>query len=341
MLEAPRYMPEVNSIPKATREELLSKASTPLLMREVFLRRRNLVVQDLHVLLVSDSMTERYKVRASLLDLGYLVTNCPHGREAKTMLERQASEFHIVMVDAKLQTGAEGPGVHGLLFWARSIPAFNEVAFIVMAPTTLDLQTCTLFMKLGATDLLPKPISKEALFKLRKIVGDAQNMQHQRNSRKATGGTKLVTTLLGKREWLQREKMKELEEVAPAEESTGGGAKDKKDDLDLRSTFGTLLVLLLHPATSPKEIERRDAVRQMLKECGYQVVAAKNTRDAMMALSTEGVDWALLLLDYKFDFAMAASLLKEMATRQILLPVIGLHEDRCATSKWCKRVEKS
>ena len=243
-------------------------------------------------------MAERYKVRASLLDLGYLVTNCPSGREAKNMLERQASEFHIVMIDSKLQTGAEGPGVHGLIFWARSIPAFNEVAFIIMAPTTLDLQTCTLFMKLGASDLLPKPISKEALFKLRKIVGDAQNMQFQRNSRKATGGTKLVTTLLGKREWLQREKMKELEGDEEDANSAFGATKEKKDDIDLRATYGTLLVLLLHPASSPKEVERRDAVRQLLKECGYQVVCAKSTRDAMAALSAEGVDWALLLLDY-------------------------------------------
>jgi len=332
LLEAPRYAAEVNSIPRTMREELLAKASTPLLTREVFLRRRNLVVHDLHVLLVSDSLTERYQVRARLLDLGYIVTNCPSGKEAKAMLERQASEFHIVMIDAKLQTGAEGPGVHGLLYWARNIPTFSEVAFIIMAPTTLDLSTSTLFMKLGASDLIAKPISKDGLFKLRKIVGDAQNMQYQRNTRKATGGTRLVTTLLGKREWLQRERMQALEEV----EEEAGGAKakirelhgTKKDDVDLRATYGTLLVLLLHLAGTPKELERRDAVRAMLKDCGYQVVTAKNVRDAMAALSAEGVEWAMLLLDFKYDFSMGVAMLKEMANRQILLPVVGLHEDR-------------
>lgn len=49
-----------------------------------------------------------------------------------------------------------------LIFWARGIPSFSEVAFIVMASTRIDIHTSTLLMKLGANDILPKPIEKEA-----------------------------------------------------------------------------------------------------------------------------------------------------------------------------------
>lgn len=91
-----------------------------------------------------------------------------------------------VMMDSQLQRGAEGPDVPGLIFWARSRADFNEVAFLVMAPTTINIQTATLYMKLGATDLLTKPVMREVLFKLRKVVGDSQNMQQQRNTRKVT-----------------------------------------------------------------------------------------------------------------------------------------------------------
>ncbi|KAL1507348.1 hypothetical protein AB1Y20_008194 [Prymnesium parvum] len=321
--EAPRYAAEVNSIPSTTREALLAKASTPLLVREVFLRRRNLVLQELHVLLVCDSLSERYHLREELLKLGYIVTNCPSGKEAKYLLERQASDFHVVMLDSQLQTGAEGPGVHGLLFWARGNPAYNEVAFIVMAPTTWSLPTATLAMKLGATELLGKPIMKDALLKLRKMVGDAQNMHQQRNTRKAMGGTRLVTTLLGRREWLQHEMMEELAKLNEEPPSVG-----KKEETDLRATHGTIVVLLVHLASTTREVERRDTVRQQLKDAGFQVVAARSIRDGMAALSTKGIDWAMIMIDFRFDFAMGVGMLKEIATRQILLPVLGLHDDR-------------
>jgi CheY-like chemotaxis protein len=339
LLEAPRYAAEVNSIARPTREALLLRPSTPLIVREVFLRRRNFVEHDLHVLLVSDSAEERYQVKESLLDLGYLVSSAPSGAQAKQLLLEQASDFHIVLVDARLKDGTQGPGVSQLIFWARGIPTFSEVAFIVMAATTIDINTSTLLLKLGATDILPKPIEKETLFKLRKVVGNAQSLEQQRMSRKATGGTRLVTAMLGKREWRKREKQmaekkqegdeEEVEEVRSShmqslmEKKGGGGA-----EVDVRTAHGTLPVLLIHRTLSVPETESRDAVCSALKESGYHVVIARDQKEALKNLGSHTIEWALVLLDFKFDYPSALFILREMATRQILLPVIALHEDR-------------
>lgn len=47
------------------------------------------------------------------------------------------------------------------------------------------------------------------------------------------------------------------------------------------------------------ESMRRDRVLQMLRECGYHVVAVKNMKATMTALSTKGIEWAMVILDFK------------------------------------------
>ena len=49
----PRYPDDLSSIPRTNQAAWLDRPSTPLVLNEVFNRRKNLVTSDLHVLLVT------------------------------------------------------------------------------------------------------------------------------------------------------------------------------------------------------------------------------------------------------------------------------------------------
>ena len=69
-----RYPEDLSSIPRVNQAAWLDRPSTPLVLGEVFNRRKNLVTSDLHVLLVTADKSERVRMRADLEGLGYKTT---------------------------------------------------------------------------------------------------------------------------------------------------------------------------------------------------------------------------------------------------------------------------
>ena len=121
----PRYPDDLSSIPRANQAAWLERPATPLVLTEVFNRRKNLVTSDLHVLLVTPNKDERVKMKSDLEGLGYKVTLASSGKTAQDMLTDRGGEFHVVMISVALSTlegPGEGPDCVGLLAWARDGP---------------------------------------------------------------------------------------------------------------------------------------------------------------------------------------------------------------------------
>ena len=106
----PYYPDDPSSIPRIA-QVWLHKPVSPLVVPDVFARRRNFVNSDLHVLLVDADKGERFQQKLQLEGLGYQVSSAPSGAAAKELLGEHGGEFHIVMVDDQLM--AEGPPPSG------------------------------------------------------------------------------------------------------------------------------------------------------------------------------------------------------------------------------------
>ena len=116
-----RYPADLSSIPRATQAVWLKKPSTPLVLDEVFNRRKNLVTSDLHVLLVTSDKSERAHMKRELDGLGYKTTVATSGKSAMEMLATRGGDFHVVLTSVGLtasDSAGEGPNCAGLLAWA-------------------------------------------------------------------------------------------------------------------------------------------------------------------------------------------------------------------------------
>ena len=300
--QAAWYPSDPSSIPRATQELWLNRPSTPLVDKDVFARRRNFVNADLHVLLIDADKVERFKLKQSLDTLGYHVSSVPSGAAAQQVLLEQPGAFHVVMVDAKLQ--GEGLDCVGLLSWARQVTALKEVAFIVTGKE-LTTEASVLMVKLGATNLLLKPIPQEELIRMRKTCTKSQSLQQQRLARREQGGARAVTNALVERQ------------MALGGKGGGRASSPTSDEAEPA-------VLLVH--REPESSDCRKLI-VMLKACGFRLGIARSSRDALRALREH--EWpSLVLLDFQHDESAAHHLLREMAHKMIALPVVGVLDDK-------------
>ena len=170
----PSYYPaEPSSIPRHQQATWLDRPSTPLVLGDVFMRRRNFVTSDLHVLLVTMDKAERVRMKAELGGLHYSTTAASSGKIAQAMLTERGGEFHMVMISTGL-TG-DGPDCLGLLAWIRELPALREVSLIVLGSFSVDPTHAVALIKAGANDILTRPIPVESLMRLRHQVGSEDN----------------------------------------------------------------------------------------------------------------------------------------------------------------------
>ena len=179
---------EPSSIPRHTQSVWLLRPTTPLIMNDVFNRRRNFVTSDLHVLLVTSDLSERKRVKADLDGVKYKVTIASSGKVAQAMLHERGGDFHVVMTSANL--AGEGPDCMGLLYWIREIPTLREVASIVLGSYSIEPNHAISLVRAGASDILTRPIPVEALIRFRHLVGAAQSLTQQRKTRAEDGGTR-------------------------------------------------------------------------------------------------------------------------------------------------------
>lgn len=198
--EPDHYPPEPGSITRATQSAWLDRPATPLVLSDVFKRRRNFVTSDLHVLLVTMDQAERERLKAELNGLHYTTSFASSGKVAQAILAERGGEIHVVMVSAALGGGTDGPDCAGFLAWVREHPALRELALIALGSKSIDPVMAMNLLKAGAHDILTRPIPVEALMRFRHIVGNAQSLTQQRAQRKEEGGARLVTSYLLKKE---------------------------------------------------------------------------------------------------------------------------------------------
>ena len=163
-----RYPDDLSSIPRATQAAWLTKAASPLVHREVFARRKNLIVSDLCVLLVTPDKAERHKMKEDLDGLGYKVTVASSGKSAQDMLAERGGDFHVVMISVLLTD--EVPDCATLLAWAGETQSLKEVSIIVLGSYSIEASLTIDYIRLGAVDVLT-PVPIEALHRLRNLVG--------------------------------------------------------------------------------------------------------------------------------------------------------------------------
>lgn len=202
MLLSSRYPDDPSSIPRK-QQVWLERPSTPLVLREVFNRRKNFVMADLHVLLVTPDQNERLKMRTDLEKLGYKTTAASSGKVAQDLLSARGGEFHVGMVSVALSSehsSGEGPDCAGLLAWVRDTPSLKEVSMIALGSYSIDAAHTIQLVRCGAIDVLTKPVPSEALMRLRHAVGHLQSLQQQRFTARGDGGPRLVTSYLLRKE---------------------------------------------------------------------------------------------------------------------------------------------
>jgi len=317
----PSYYPaEPSSIPRHQQATWLDRPSTPLVLGDVFMRRRNFVTSDLHVLLVTMDKAERVRMKAELGGLHYSTTAASSGKIAQAMLTERGGEFHMVMISTGL-TG-DGPDCLGLLAWIRELPALREVSLIVLGSFSVDPTHAVALIKAGANDILTRPIPVESLMRLRHQVGTSQSLTQQRAHRREEGGTRLVTQYV-----LRKER-----EGKPDQMGLPPSVLDRKDGGDATPMMGemTISILLLQ-----RESRRAAELPNALAECGYQAKVVRTKQEALKQLGAKHASWSLFCVDYgsehapslhpgQADFSgQVGFVLKEMASRQILLPTIA------------------
>ena len=279
----PRYPDDLSSIPRANQSAWLDRPSTPLVLDEVFNRRKNLVTSDLHVLLVTADKSERQRMRTDLEVLGYKTTSASSGKIAQDMLSERGGEFHVVIISVTLSSehsSGEGPDCVGLLAWARDMPVLKEVSMIVLGGFSIDAALTIELIRCGALDVLTKPVPVEALHRLRALVGTTQSLAQQRYASRGEGGARLVTSYLLKKEREQPQNM-----------GLPVNALERHGDGNGSSMLGevTVSVLLMQ-----RDTRKSGEVPALLRECGFTVGAICRTKNEVMkAFSMKNASWNL------------------------------------------------
>jgi len=330
----PNYYPtEPSSIPRSTQATWLDRPSTPLVHADVFMRRRNFVTSDLHVLLVTTDKAERQRMKVELGGLHYSTTAVSSGKVAQAMLSERGGEFHLVMISAALN--GEGLDCLGLLAWIRDVPALREVSLIVLGSFSVEPANAIALIKAGATDILTRPVAVEALMRLRHAVGTSQSLTQQRAHRREEGGARLVT------QYIMRKEREGRAEGLPPSVLMGGaerrdGSEPPRPSVRSSALLGevTVTVLLMQ-----RESRKSAELPALLSECGYQVKVARTKHEVLKQLTSRHASWSLLCIDYGSEHAptlhpgqadfggQVAFVLREMASRQLLVPTVAFQEE--------------
>ena len=330
-----RYPSDLSSIPRATQAVWLKRPSTPLVLGEVFNRRKNLVMSDLHVLLVTSDKAERAHMKRDLDGLGYKTTVATSGKSAMEMLATRSGDFHVVLTSVGLTAASagEGPDCAGLLAWARDLPSLKEVAMIVLGSYSIDAQHTIELIRCGAMDVFTKPVPVETLHRLRNLVAMTQSLQQQRYATRGEGGARLVTSYL-----LRKER------DAPDQMGLPLNILDKTEESAAASALNDVSVSVL---LMQRETRKSHELPLLLRECGYTIGGiARSKNEVLRALGAKNAQYSLLIIEMGQEsvpgvgadprhaefFSSAQAVLREMSLRQVLLPTIAVQEEKSTDS---------
>ncbi|HEY3742183.1 MAG TPA: response regulator [Bryobacteraceae bacterium] len=121
-------------------------------------------------LVVDDSRAIRMILGRTLRELGYEVGEAGDGKEALEMLEKDAAQYRLVLVDWNM------PVMNGLelLESLRAREKFSSL-LIVMVTTETELGHMALALEAGANEYVMKPFTKDILVSKLEMVGAVAN----------------------------------------------------------------------------------------------------------------------------------------------------------------------
>jgi DNA-binding NtrC family response regulator len=115
----------------------------------------------MRILVVDDDQIQREMLRGFLVNQGYTVLATANGEEALDIFQKQT--VHLTLLDHRM------PGITGDEVLAR-MKTINPLARAILVTAYGDVQTAVTVLKLGADDLLEKPVNLTALLdKIREI----------------------------------------------------------------------------------------------------------------------------------------------------------------------------
>ncbi|MHC1691754.1 MAG: HD domain-containing phosphohydrolase [Sphaerochaetaceae bacterium] len=109
-----------------------------------------------HIVTTDDDSAIRKVLQIMLMKEGYQVTPCKNGNELEAVLKTDASDVDLILLDIKM------PGLSGFEL-LEIIKKEHPHIPIIMLTAFNDLDTGMKAMRLGASDYLAKPVSREEL----------------------------------------------------------------------------------------------------------------------------------------------------------------------------------
>lgn len=187
--------------------EALNPTST-LTVRDNFIRRRDFVASQLHVLLVCADAAERFLLTSQLRALEYAVTAVGETAaaiallaggqtEAKRALTAPAFQLLVLDIAPAHHGGSYEPAIT-LLRWTSSRINLRELARVVTS-FECPIEFVVECMRAGAVDYLHKPCTDAELLSLPSLVKRVQSVSHSRDTDAPDAGCRTAAAFLFRR----------------------------------------------------------------------------------------------------------------------------------------------
>ena len=117
-------------------------------------------------MVIDDSKAIRMILAKNLNKLGYEVCTASNGREALALIEEQAPQLKVVIVDWNM------PEVNGLEFTQRirCLPAYSDVP-LMMVTTETEVDQMVKALEAGANEYVMKPFTEEIIADKLRLLG--------------------------------------------------------------------------------------------------------------------------------------------------------------------------
>ncbi len=219
--------------------------------------------QQPHILIVDDSMLERFMTSEALSQAGFKVSECGDGQAAVNFIENTKPQ--LVLMDVTM------PVMDGFTACAaiRQMSAGQHIPIIMMTGLD-DVDSINQAYEVGATDFITKPFHSAVLVNRVRYILRAQEMAHELREREASLAHAQRLAKLGSWQW--NVEQQQLSRSREAVRITGALARGTLDPI-------TELLPLVHPADRENVEKIYTTVLQggVTDQLEYRINAANGT----------------------------------------------------------------